>query len=111
MNFCLEHRISNTNTKKYRIDRDPMNPNFWELSYVGTCSFNGKQVGLIVSVSEYSGFTQGALFPANESELRDDAIKEYKNSNDGYPDFYNYWQAKICSESTVLANSTEYKYQ
>lgn len=47
----------------------------------------------------------------NDSELRDDAVKEYKKNKDGYPDFYNYWRAKICSESTVLANSVDYKYQ
>ena len=47
----------------------------------------------------------------NDSELRDDAGKEYKKNKDGYPDFYNYWRAKICSESTVLANSVDYKYQ
>lgn len=110
-NFCLEHRISNTNTKKYRIDRDPMNPQFWEVTYIGICSINDKQSGLIVSVSEYTGFTQGALFSVNENELRDDAVKEYKKNNDGYPDFYNYWQAKICSERTVLANSADYKHQ
>jgi len=108
-NFCLANNILNTNMKKYRIDRDPQNPNFWEQTYIGTCMHGNGNYGLIVSVSEYTGFTNGELFLVTDVDKRDDAVLNYKINNQGYPEFYLYWSSQV-SEHVSLKMSSEYRY-
>ena len=108
INFCLANNISNTNMKKYRIDRDPMNPNFWEQTYIGTCMHGNDNYGLIVSVSEDTGFTQGELFLVTDVDKRDIAVLDYKINNRGFRDFNGYWGSQV-SEIVRLKMSSEYR--
>jgi len=110
-NFCLCNNLTNTNMKKYRIDKDEQNPNCWNQTYLGTCTHEGETKGLIVTISEWVGFTKGELFSEHDINRRDEAVRNFKLiEHKNFRSFESYWHIRICSDSSVrLKNSAECK--
>jgi hypothetical protein len=112
MNFCLANHLTNTDVKKYRIDRDPMDPSFWNQTYIGTCVRDKKRYGLVVTIDENTGYTDGELFLAEHSSKRDEAVHNYKRPDHHYRSLQGYVVGMICdSKSTQLDDSNKYRFR
>lgn len=53
--------LENSQLKMYKVDRDSMDPRFYERVYVGTAQKGGKQVGIILEYSEGTGYIYGHI--------------------------------------------------
>ena len=112
INFCIANNLINTDVKKYRVDRDPMFSNFWNQTYIGTCTRNKKRYGLVMTIDENTGYTCGELFLPEHSSKRDDAVYVYKKTQDlHYSSLQGYFIHEFCdSKSEQLDDSNKYKY-
>jgi len=110
MNFCLANNLTNTDVQKYRLDKDPMDPRFWNQTYIGTCVKDSKKFGLVVTIDENTGYAHGDLFQAEHASMRDKAIADYKKTDCVHGSFQSFFIYEVCnSESTELDDSIKYR--
>ena len=110
LNFCIANKISNIKTNEFRIDKDPIDPRWGNITFVGTCARDGKRYGVIVTIDENTGYTHGSLFVPQDGVKVEVAVSEYKRGSTIYRSFQSYFLNEVCEgKHEILKDSTEYR--